>query len=236
MEFFFPFIAALLPAAVLLWIIYRKDPVKEPVWQLLKGFGYGLVAAGIAIELESLVFGVGLVDDEPTGVLSAVNMAFVGAAIPEEIAKLLMVWLLLRRNRYFDEYFDGVVYAASVGLGFAALENVAYLFGQLNDWQGVAVMRGLFSVPGHFAFAVLMGYFYSLVHLGGRHSWLNRVMVLAAPVLAHGTYDALLFVGSLSEAASGVLSIAFLLLCWQLVKLCKRHIAHLRIFDQMPKE
>ena len=52
-------LAALLPAVVLLWLIYRKDPVKEPVPQLLKGFGYGLVAAGLAIVMESTLVGVG---------------------------------------------------------------------------------------------------------------------------------------------------------------------------------
>ncbi|MBR6283563.1 MAG: PrsW family intramembrane metalloprotease [Muribaculaceae bacterium] len=225
-------LAALLPAVVLLWLIYRKDPVKEPVPQLLKGFGYGLVAAGLAIVMESTLVGVGLVSKEPHSILSAVNMAFVGAAIPEELAKLFMLWLLLRRNHYFDEYFDGVVYAASIGLGFAAIENVAYLLGNLDDWEGMAVMRGLFSVPGHFAFAVLMGYFYSLVHLGGRHSRRDRVMVLAAPVLAHGAYDTVLFMGSVSEAIAGAMTIVFLLLCAHLVKLCRRQIRTLRIFDQ----
>lgn len=226
-------LAALLPAAILLWFIYRKDPVKEPVPQLLKGFGYGLIAAGIAIVLESALVAIGLVADEPQNVFSAVNLAFVGAAIPEELAKLLMLWLLLRRNRYFDEYFDGVVYAASIGLGFAAIENVAYLFGNLDDWQGVAVMRGMFSVPGHFAFAVLMGYFYSLVHIGGRHTDRDRVLVLAIPVLAHGTYDAVLFSAHVNPVLGAVLTVVFLLLCAQLVKVCRRHIRVLRAFDQL---
>ena len=226
-------LAALLPAAILLWFIYRKDPIKEPVPQLLKGFGYGLISAGIAIVLESALVAIGLVNGEPDNVFSAVNMAFLGAALPEELAKLLMLWLLLRRNRYFDEYFDGVVYAASIGLGFAAIENVAYLFSNLDDWQGVAVMRGLFSVPGHFAFAVLMGYCYSLVHLGGRHTRRDRILVLAAPVLAHGTYDALLFAATINNVLAAVLTIAFLLLCAQLVKVCRRHIRVLRAFDQL---
>ena len=225
--------SALLPAAVLLCYIYRKDPVKEPVPQLLKGFGYGLVSAGIAVVAEMFLQLIGLVG-EPDGIFSAVNTAFLGAAVPEELAKLLMLWLLLRRNRYFDEYFDGVVYAASIGLGFAAIENVAYLFSDMDNWQGVAVMRGLFAVPGHFGFAVLMGYFYSLVHLGGRHTQRDRVLVIAAPVLAHGLYDATLFMGSVSGPFAVVCVILFLVLCSQMVKICRRRIRALRAFDQMP--
>jgi RsiW-degrading membrane proteinase PrsW (M82 family) len=35
--------------------------------------------------------------------------AFCMAAIPEEAAKLIMLLLVLRNNRYFDEELDGIV-------------------------------------------------------------------------------------------------------------------------------
>ena len=57
--------AAILPALVLIFFIYRKDPVKEPASLLIRGFGYGLLAAVVAIIGESLVMGVGLVSQEP---------------------------------------------------------------------------------------------------------------------------------------------------------------------------
>lgn len=228
-------LAAILPAVVLMWFIYRRDPKKEPVYMLVMGFGYGLVAAGIAIVLESAVAAVGLSSDEPSGLLSSVLTAFCGAAIPEELAKFVMLWFMLKRNRYFDEYFDGVVYAVCIGMGFAAIENVGYLFMNIDQWQEVAVMRGLFSVPGHFAFAVLMGYFFSLVHIGGRHAVRDRWLVLAAPVLAHGLFDTLLFAGSVGGVFASVLTVLFLLLCAQLVKVCRRHIRILLAFDRMPR-
>lgn len=43
--------------------------------------------------------------------LETVADAFLLAAIPEEFAKLFMLWLLLRKNPFFDERFDGIVYA-----------------------------------------------------------------------------------------------------------------------------
>ena len=228
-------LAAILPAIVLLYYIYRRDPKKEPLSMLVRGFGYGLVAAVIAITLETIVAVVGFSTDEPSGVIECVMTAFLGAAIPEELAKFIMLWLMLKRNRYFDEYFDGIVYTVSIGMGFAAVENVGYLFTNIDQWQEVAVMRGLFSVPGHFAFAVLMGYFFSLVHIGGRHTQRDKWLVLAVPVLAHGLFDALLFIGSLGGIFASLLTIAFLLLCAQLVRICRRHIRVLRAFDQMPR-
>jgi RsiW-degrading membrane proteinase PrsW (M82 family) len=70
----------------------------------------------------------------------------------------------LRNNPYFDEHFDGIVYAVCVGMGFAGLENIMYVFQNMDDWMSVSVARAIFSVPGHFFFAVSMGYFYSCVH------------------------------------------------------------------------
>ena len=228
-------LAAILPAVVLMWFIYRRDPQKEPVYMLVTGFGYGLVAAGIAIVLETAVAALGLSSDEPQGLLPSAMTAFVGAAIPEELAKLVMLWLMLRRNRYFAEEFDGIVYAVCIGMGFAAIENVGYLFMNIDQWKEVAVMRGLFSVPGHFAFAVLMGYFFSLVHIGGRHTTRDCWLVLAVPVLAHGLFDTLLFAGSMGGLFASVLTVLFLLLCAQLVKICRRHIRVLIAFDKMPR-
>ena len=101
--------------------------------------------------------------DQPATWIGALWNAFVGAAMPEEATKLLMLWLLLRRNKYFDERFDGIVYACCIGMGFAGTENVLYLFGNIENWQSVAVSRAIFAVPGHFMFAVAMGYFYSNV-------------------------------------------------------------------------
>lgn len=228
-------LAAILPAIILTYYIYRRDTEKEPASQLVKGFGLGLVAAGLALIIEVVVMNVGLAPQKPSSVLGAISQAFLGAAIPEETAKLLMLWLLLRRNRHFDQYFDGVVYAVSIGMGFAAIENVFYLFGDIDNWVGVAAARALFSVPGHFAFAVLMGFFYSLVHIGGRHTERDRIIVLAAPVLAHGVYDAVLFSANLNPWLSGLCTIAFLLLCLRLVKESKKRIRTLRAFDSIPR-
>ena len=54
-------------------------------------------------------------------------MAFFVAAAPEEGAKLLALWLLLRKNPHFDEDFDCIVYSVFVSLGFATLENIGYV-------------------------------------------------------------------------------------------------------------
>ena len=230
-------LSAVLPAVILIYYIYRRDTVKEPTAQLLKGFGLGMLSGTLAGMLEGVIGGLGLVDYEPQTFFSGLNTAFVGAALPEELVKLCMLWLLVRRNRWFDEWMDGVVYAVSIGMGFAAIENVGYVFSFADNWQNVALMRGITAVPAHFAFAVIMGFFFSLVRIGGQHTGRDRMMVLVAPVLAHGAYDGILMAGG--TLPDGLMSVVFSLLfigllIW-LVRVCRRYIRTLRAFDTMPR-
>ena len=102
-------------------------------------------------------------DGEPTTLIGSTMQAFVVAALPEESFKLLALWLVLRKNPFFDEHFDGIVYAVCVELGFAAVENIFYVFSE-EEWVTVAISRALLAVPGHYAFAILMGYYYSVYH------------------------------------------------------------------------
>ncbi|MBQ7163662.1 MAG: PrsW family intramembrane metalloprotease [Bacteroidales bacterium] len=234
-------IAAVMPAFVLLFYIYRKDGQQpEPVGQLLKGFFFGVLSVFASLAISKPLEALGIYASESQTMLGQIGVAFFGAAIPEETAKLFMLWLLLRRNPYFDEKMDGIVYAVCVGMGFAATENIMYLFQNYEDWVSVGIMRALISVPGHFAFAVLMGYYYSLVHFSTQQISLktdengelifriddtavgrrdrSRLLVWAAPVLAHGIFDSILMVSSIMPALSALLSIAFIFFCFRLHK------------------
>ena len=213
---------ALLPPAVLLLFIYFVDKYQHEPWlEIFKAVGAGVISAFIALYVVlgvmKLVF--------PPSALGAVGDAFFNAAIPEELAKLLMLWLVLKSNKYFDEYFDGVVYAVCVGLGFAALENILYLMGE-DDLYAVGLARGVLSVPAHFLFAVAMGYYYSLVHfkrdLTSQQKAFYSICVFAVPILLHGLFDAFLMVMSWSSeqmnfSLAGACVIAFIAVCVYMV-------------------
>ena len=204
---FIVFIAAILPAIVL--IIYNRDKwQKEPPRQLFKAFVYGVASAMIVLLLPAF----GLVAETPGTEISAqIGNAFRTAAIPEEMAKLFMLWLFLRRCKEFDEHMDAIVYAVCVGMGFAATENILYLFSNLQNWVSTGIMRALISVPAHFFFAIIMGYYYSLAHFRlGRAKAIDAVLALLLPVLAHGIFDALLFVSAMSKELAGILTLVFL--------------------------
>jgi RsiW-degrading membrane proteinase PrsW (M82 family) len=130
---------------------------------------------------------------------------------------------LLRKNPYFDEHFDGIVYAVCVGLGFAAIENVFYVFDNSDDWLSVAVMRSLLAVPGHYAYAVLMGYYYSVYYFVDR-SPRTAVCILAVPVIAHGIYDAIAMSGMVNEYVGGLSSFVLVYFCVKMHKFAKKKI------------
>ena len=122
-------LTALLPVAILVFYIYRKDKnLPEPTGQLVKAFFYGVISAPSSFFISIPLGMIGLYLVEDTTVLGSVSSAFFGAAIPEESAKLFVLWLVLRKNPFFDEKMDGIVYAVCVSLGFAAFENILYLF------------------------------------------------------------------------------------------------------------
>ena len=191
--------AAILPAFALVIYVYLRDKYeREPLSQVLKAVGYGVISAGIAYVLEVIIGGMGITGQAATWVGALWN-AFVGAAIPEEAAKLLMLWLLLRHNPHFDERFDGIVYACCVGMGFAGTENILYLLGNIDSWQQVAVQRAIFAVPGHFFFAVAMGLLLSRAKQAekrgdGRRRTILCALAILAPVVLHGVWDFLLAV------------------------------------------
>lgn len=218
MELLLIVFAALAPAALLWWYIWKRDSKKEPTRLLVRAVTYGVLIclpAALVEMIASEIFLDGA--DEAQTLFDAVIDAFFCAAIPEECFKLLALWLVLRRNPYFDEHFDGIVYAVSVGLGFAGIENLFYLFDSMEDWASIALLRSLMSVPGHYAFAVLMGYYYSIYHFSN-HSVRVAACVIGVPVLAHGVYDAMLMTTSV-DLTLGIFCIAVLI--FLLVKLHK---------------
>ncbi len=222
--------AALAPVVLLFIYTLIKDMKQpEPLRWLFKALCYGALAGLLVIFALAPVPKI-----EVTGWLTAFMNAFLMAGIPEESAKMLMLWFLLRSNPYYDERLDGIVYATCIGLGFAGLENIGYLMQGVEDgsWVSVGISRALFAVPGHFFFGVLMGFFYAQATFGNpklRRKYL--FMAWFMPVLAHGLYDGVLMsLGTVHNSVAGILMIVFLVGFNRLrkysVSLIEKHQAH----------
>ena len=228
MEYVLIILVAVLPAVGLLYFINWKDKYrKEPIGLLWKGFGYGALAA-IAATLLGFVLGLsGLAIGQGSTIWEHLRVAFFEAAIPEELIKFLFLWLLLRKNRYYDEYFDGIVYAATIGLGFAAFENIFYLLQNIETWVSVGILRAIVSIPGHFMFAITMGYFYAKATFGDQtQKKRNLALAIVVPILLHAAFDATLMV---SQILAGALAAFYSLYIYMVEKSKRRGRDHLAL-------
>lgn len=226
------FALAVLPALILIYYVYQQDSLqREPTKNLVKAFFYGgaSVFASLLISVPSMHLG--LFPTEIHSGWDAFRSAFFGAAIPEESAKLLLLWLFLRKCRDFDERMDGIVYAVCVGMGFAAFENVEYLLGAGSQWVTVGISRSLTAIPGHFGFAVVMGYFFSLHYFDRYRAPLAGVKMWLYPVLLHGLYDWIAMSQEVVPELSGVIALAILLLCFAMLKWARKHMKDHLITD-----
>ena len=217
MTIYLVILAAIAPVVWLLWTIYRKDCAQpEPTKWLMKAFVYGILSVFLSFLVSiptSIALNLDIDKQTYSSIVEAVTDSFLLAAIPEELAKLFMLWLLLRKNPFYDEHFDGIVYAVCIGLGFAALENISYLFGGIEDWSwiSIGIMRAFISVPAHYFFAILMGYYYSIYHFGIDRSLKAKTMIFVAPIAVHGIFDSILFCMQIDESLSGLLMVLFVI-------------------------
>ena len=141
-------LTALLPIAILVYYIYHKDKKSpEPTRQLVKAFFYGILSVPLSFCMSIPLGLIGVYLTEATSIWGSVSAAFFGAAIPEEIAKFIMLWLLLQKNPYFDEKMDGIFYAVCMSLGFVALENIFHtIHNQRNSshkWHPIDCILGI---------------------------------------------------------------------------------------------
>jgi RsiW-degrading membrane proteinase PrsW (M82 family) len=182
---------ALAPALILMMYVYFRDKYeKEPIKLILKGILLGAV----------IIFPVGLIENYIIGFgtgLSKIPKAaydgFIVAGATEEAFKYFVVFILIWRNRNFNEKFDGIVYAVSVALGFAAVENLFYVFS--NNSVQVGLLRAFTAVPGHTIFGVVMGFYLGMARFStdGKGKWLLRAFTV--PWLLHGIYDFMIMSG-----------------------------------------
>ncbi len=173
------FVLSFAPGIFWLWFFYRKDEWElEPIYLIGFTFFMGMLSTIPAYFAETW-FDSFVVRTWANPILGGLISAILGAPIVEETCKFLAARLTVYRLWEFDEPIDGIVYAAAAALGFASVENFAYVFNahrsaELQDiaW-GVSVGRALLSVPGHVLDSSVWGY------------WLGRVKFISMNDPAH---------------------------------------------------
>jgi len=212
------FLAALvsvLPGVLWLVLFYRSDRFDpEPKRLVARTFLVGaLVGAAMALVYTGLPF-----------VNSTLIAAVFIAPLVEEPAKFLCVrWTVYHRPE-FNEPMDGMVYAAAAALGFASVENIAYV---LTEWyyggafSGTLVLlgRAILSVPAHALFSSFWGLALGWSKGEGHARQVARVgLGLLAAMVLHGVYNWL----SDEHVLGGLGFLAVVAVAWRMVYLMMR--------------
>jgi RsiW-degrading membrane proteinase PrsW (M82 family)/ribosomal protein L40E len=183
-------IAILLSGSIWLWVVLKKDRYeKEPLFKLLKVAVLGGLISAIPAGMFNAWVGGWLgfdpeTDSDMQGML--VFYGFVG--INEEFWKALAAIWLIAKHKEFNEPVDGIIYAMTVALGFAVLENFEYI---TQYGLGVLVGRHFVSMPAHIAFAMCWGYGLALAKFKfpERNVWRVIFPYLLFAAILHGLFD-----------------------------------------------
>lgn len=188
---------ALGPIAFLFTYIYLRDKYeREPLKYLIISFLLGiLIAFPVVFFGEQLQAYTGTSGD--SNWVDLLIYAFIVVALTEEGFKYLALRLYMYRHEEFDEPYDGIMYGAAVSLGFAAIENVLYVFMASDEAVQTGLLRMFTAVPAHAVFGVVMGYFLGHAKFATekKKASLDHLKGLGAAVLLHGLYDYFLFLG-----------------------------------------
>ena len=182
-------VVSVIPGLLWLWFFYRQDAFEpEPKWLLLSLFGLGMLSVLPALWVElpwrsALLSGI---HHRDLARLAFFSYILVGGV--EEGAKLLVLLFTVNRLAEFDEPLDGVVYGVTVGLGFAALENLLYAAGH---GPAVGLFRAVITSLAHASFTGWLGYFITVAKFSRKRKLILIGFLLA--VILHGTYDLMLF-------------------------------------------
>ena len=185
------FVAALLPVAVYIFVVYELDSFSLlNVKKLLLLVGVGMLAALVC-------FGLFWVLDA----FVAERVSEVLYPVLEELIKSIPLLILARKKRIVF-FIDSVICGAAVGGGFSILENIFYLvLGNLQ--MGTVLFRGLEVALIHMGCTALMAAsFMFMVRLAERakgHLSIKKadvamaVLLFVAPLVIHVLHNALHF-------------------------------------------
>lgn len=142
--------AFVMPVTVLLFFWEMNVPRNISLVDLLK---WVMFAGAISSIITFVVRNIFLIGDDAA--------AWIAGPIPEEIAKFVMVYFIIKKkdSKYI---LNGLLIGCAVGVGFAAQESAGYALGNLLETgftsaQVVNVVRGLLAAGGHSVWASMYG-------------------------------------------------------------------------------
>ncbi|HEY4602530.1 MAG TPA: glutamic-type intramembrane protease PrsW [Cerasibacillus sp.] len=173
--------AGIAPAIALMAFFYLRKHYSEPLTLIVKTFIFGALLVFPLMFLQ-YAFKTELY-------LGPLFHAYIVSGMTEEFFKWFIFMYVVYQHTEFDTHYDGIIYAVSISLGFASLENIMYL---LSHGIEYALTRAIFPVSSHALFGVMMGYHFGIAKIIKRRRTWNIFLALCLPFFLHGTYNYIL--------------------------------------------
>jgi len=118
---------------------------------------------------------------------------YLGVAGIEELAKFFSAALFLKKNKYFDEAIDAMIYLIVLALGFAVVENILIFYQGISSGEHflatfqVTTLRFIGANLLHALSAGIIGFFWALKLVTGKKKYLNIGLILG--ILLHWVFN-----------------------------------------------
>ena len=187
-------LCGILPIALWLMFFLWQD-IKKP--EPLKWIGI-LFLLGMAITpfvwfIENYFINLLQIDINTTLPLFISAFIYLGVAGIEELAKFFSAVLFLKKNKYFDEAIDAMIYLIVLALGFAVVENILIFYQGISSGEHflatfqVTTLRFVGANLLHALSAGIIGFFWALKLVTGKKKYLGIGLTLG--ILLHWVFN-----------------------------------------------
>jgi RsiW-degrading membrane proteinase PrsW (M82 family) len=160
----FVLLLGILPGFIWLIFYLQEDTDHEPKKEILYAFLAGTVVTVVVLFVQNFF------NDVVAPFMNIQSLSpiylFVLAGI-EEFFKFGIAYVLFSRSKYFDVPVDAMIFMIIVALGFATVENIGALQGQLKETAllsaiiGTATLRFIGATLLHTLASALVGYYWA---------------------------------------------------------------------------
>ena len=220
MHALFSFIAAVLPALLLVRYFYKANPA--PKRFIIKVFLLGIIYT-LPVYILEVILARYNIFPRWSFLLYYFFEAFIVAGLCEEYIKLRIIKKYVYSSPFFRGERDGIIFTVVASMGFACMENILYV---VNHSWSMALARGFTAVPMHAVCSGVMGYSVGrakrarLLKQPEREEkkYINKGLWEA--VLIHGCYDFFLFLSPILGSVYSTFTIPLVL--WYYLELKKK--------------
>jgi RsiW-degrading membrane proteinase PrsW (M82 family) len=198
-------ILSYIPSFAWLGFVLSQDVHPEKSTDIAKAFILGsFLAVPIVI---FAVWGREVLDILLITIPETVSKFIFGAVVEEVFKGAFVYWFAISTSRW-DEPIDTFIYAATLALGFAGIENLAYSLSYFRDnfdaIQQLLVLRAFTSLLIHIISSFL--FTYGLVLYFKYNHKINGIWLALAGILFHGLWNLVI---ELSNTAGGGIIVGF---------------------------